>query len=204
MSCNSLCRSLLCAVVWWPLLLHGAAAPEGLAAPTTVAQAQQLSPELEAVRADFEIALAVFDSGDMESALPLWRDIVVRAPQAVTPRANLALIELRLGHLEVAEQIMQELITQQPQAAYYNQLGVIQRQRGKFAAARASYEKALELDETLARAHLNLAILCELYLQELPTALQHYHRYQALSTEGEHRQLASWIGDLERRLQVTP
>lgn len=171
---------------------------------TTAAPTPTMAPELEAVRLDYEIALATVQSGDLEGAAAMLRDIVARAPAAVTPLASLAVVQMRLGHFDEAEKSLNDAIAKQPEAALYNELGIVQRQLGRFAEARQSYQQALSLDESFARAHLNLAILCDLYLGELPTAMEHYVRYQELSGEGDKSQVANWIGDLERRLKVTP
>lgn len=178
-----------------------AAEPPG---PPTAAALPTVAPELEAVRLDYEIALATVQSGDLEGAAVMLREIVERAPAAVTPLASLAIVQVRLGHLDAAQKSLQDAIAKQPEAALYNELGIVQRQQGHFAEARQSYQQALALDERFARAHLNLAILCDLYLGELPTAMEHYRRFQELSGEGDKSQVANWIGDLERRLKVTP
>ena len=49
------------------------------------------------------------------------------------------------------------------------------------------------------KAIYNLAILEELYLQDLPSALEHFRHYQSLQTEPE-KKVRGWIKDLERRV----
>lgn len=189
------------------LLLAGCAGAPPAAPPAeTVAAplAPPPDPVLEAVRADYEIALTLLRSGELQDAAELLRDIAARAPQASSPLANLALVQQRLGHLDEAEKTLGEALARHPEAAFHNQLGVVQRQQGRFAEARRSYEAALALESEFAPAHYNLAILCDLYLDDAPTALEHYRHYQRLTGQEEKSQVAGWIAELERRTRSAP
>ena len=73
----------------------------------------------------------------------------------------------------------------------------MQRERGQFAAARASDEQALQVDPDHAPAHRNLAVVLDLYLADPGAALEHLERYQALT--GEERPVTSWIADVKQR-----
>lgn len=186
------------------VLLAGCAAPAVVETPPAAVAAPPPDPVREAARQDHEIALATIQSGDLEGAAAQLREIAVRLPEAATPLANLALVQQRLGHFEEAEKSLAEAIARKPEAAYYNALGIVQRKRGNFAGARRSYEQALALDNDFAHAHHNLAILCDIYLDDLPAALAHYRHYQRLTGETDKSQVAGWITDLERRVKVAP
>jgi tetratricopeptide (TPR) repeat protein len=80
-----------------------------------------------------------------------------------------------------------------------NELGVLLRRRGEFAAAEAHYLACLEHQPDFQPAHLNLGILYELYLGRLEEALAAYRRYQALAAQPD-RKVGVWVVDLERRL----
>ncbi|UCE89659.1 MAG: tetratricopeptide repeat protein, partial [Pseudomonadota bacterium] len=83
-------------------------------------------------------------------------------------------------------------------AAAYNHLGIVHRQRGDFKKAQDAYRQALKIEPDYALAHRNLGILYDLYMGDLSRALKHYERYQAL-TGGDDRQVDKWIVDLKRR-----
>ncbi|HEY0721951.1 MAG TPA: tetratricopeptide repeat protein [Gammaproteobacteria bacterium] len=190
------------------LLLAGCAAAPPAEKPAET-QATHVSvpppdPVLEAVRADYEIALTLLHSGELQDAVTMLREIVERAPQAVAPLANLALAQQRLGQLDEAAQSLAAAIVRHPEATLHNQLGVVQRQQGHFIEARRSYEAALALDSEFAPAHYNLAILCDLYLDDAPAALEHYRHYQRLTAQEEKSQVAGWIAELERRTRGAP
>lgn len=83
--------------------------------------------------------------------------------------------------------------------AVQNQLGVRHRKEGKFADAKAAYERALALDPNHANAERNLAILQDLYLDNPAAALPHYERYQEL-TQGGDKEVTAWLTELKSRL----
>ncbi|MDH4165368.1 MAG: tetratricopeptide repeat protein [Gammaproteobacteria bacterium] len=83
--------------------------------------------------------------------------------------------------------------------AAQNQRGVQLRQAGRFADAKAAYERALTLDPNYADAERNLAILHDLYLDDPSAALPHFERYQLL-TQGADTQVAAWVAELKARI----
>ncbi len=84
-------------------------------------------------------------------------------------------------------------------AALFNQLGVAYRQSGRFAEARAAYERATQADPTQPEAHCNLAVLQDLYLGEPQAALPNLERCQALAAEAD-QQPGAWLAELKTRL----
>ena len=83
-------------------------------------------------------------------------------------------------------------------AAIHNQVGIAHRHAGRFAEARAAYERALAADATLADAECNLGILLDLYLDDPAAALPHYERYVQLA--GDATGASAWLAELRTRL----
>ena len=80
----------------------------------------------------------------------------------------------------------------------YNQMGIFYRHTGRFEDARKMYEKALRIDANYQSARLNLGILYDLYLANIPMALESYKKYLSLASN-EEKQVSLWIADLEKR-----
>ena len=89
------------------------------------------------------------------------------------------------------------LNTSPGQVALLNQLGIAQRQRGRFDKAREAYEAAIALEPTAAQPTLNLAILFDLYLGDSARAMALYQRCQELSPADAT--LGKWVAELKAR-----
>jgi len=105
--------------------------------------------------------------------------------------------------LAKSEELLKQATTLDPgNAAAWSELGVTLRQQGKFAEARAAYERSLAADADYAPAHRNLAVLLDLYLADPAAALPEMERYKALTAED--KPVSSWIAELRARTGVKP
>ena len=179
---------------------RGAAAPSASrAAAKTPAPAEvPVSPALQQA---YDQVLAHLRAGRDKEAEQALLALTQRAPELSGPHANLGVVYHRSGRTKEAIEALNRAIALNPRrAVYYNELGIINRQEGKFDDARRAYVKALDTDPDYALAHLNIAILYDLYLQEPKQALPHYQRYQQL-LPAEDSVVTKWIIELQRRIQ---
>jgi tetratricopeptide (TPR) repeat protein len=122
------------------------------------------------------------------------------ATPAVAAQCAAARVSLNAGHYDEARQKLEMALAAYPaNAPALNRLGVANRQLGRFAVARGSYESAIVTDPTFADAERNLGILLDLYLADPAAALPHYERYQTL-TSGADTEVAGWVKELKARL----
>jgi Flp pilus assembly protein TadD len=159
------------------------------------------APVSLALQLAYDQALAHIKAGRNKEAEQALLALTQRAPELSGPHANLGIVYHRSGRMKAAIEALNRAIALNPRrAVYYNELGIVYRQEGKFDDARRQYRKALDADPDYVLAHLNIAILYDLYLQDPKEALPHYQRYQQL-LPAEDGVVAKWIIELQRRLR---
>jgi tetratricopeptide (TPR) repeat protein len=173
-------------------------------APAAIPSTPKPEPEAPvsaAVQRAYDDARKALRAGRTEDAERGFRTLTQSNPELGGPHANLALIYRQAGKLPEAVAELEKAVGANPrQPIYFNQLGITYRQHGQFTKAREAYEKAIALDPSYASAHLNLAILHDLYLWDGRRALELYDRYLALSPGGDAT-VTKWVADLKNRKQ---
>lgn len=162
-----------------------------------------ISAELKALAApllnDYQRAVALMKANQLDEAFSLFEEIQTKAPQLAGPTLNQALIRIQQQNYKEADVLLQKAITANSKNPFaYNLQGFAYRQLGQFAKSRAAYEQALSLSPNYAKAHFNLGVLADLYLQDLPLALKHYEAYQSTQSSADTT-VAKWIVDLQKR-----
>jgi Tfp pilus assembly protein PilF len=157
-------------------------------------------PQMDAAsRRDFERAVALLNDQEYGQAIDLLEKVIERSPGVTAPYIDMAIAYGQIGKLEQAEEHLKtalRLFPEHPVAC--NEYGLLYRKTGRFAEARAMYEKAIAHFPDYYPVHRNLGILCDLYLNDLACALEHYEIYS--EAWPEDKQVKSWIADLRARL----
>ncbi len=143
-------------------------------------------------------ALAEAEFDQAEQYLNRMDGVHRHHPDVLADRAMLARLRDDIGQ---AERLYREVLVIEPgHPVAANDLALITRERGEVDESRALLQSALEKHPEEPRLHYNLAVLYELYLLELPDALEHYRAYERLSGGTDDR-VSNWIQDLERRVE---
>ena len=164
---------------------------------TDSAPVQQIDPE----KALYQQAIQSTQNGDIDVAIQQFNQLIKTNPSANNAYTNLGLLYLHKTQNDKAKESFQIAIKQNiNDAIAYNHLAIIQRQQGEFTHALYNYYNAINADQNYANAHLNLGILLDIYLQELPKALEQYEIYQQLNSP-KNEQVDKWIIDIKRRIE---
>ncbi len=152
-----------------------------------------------AVQKEYTVALEYMQAQRYPEAIQLFKKVAQKDSRLSGPWVNMSIAYRTLGELEKADEVIEKAIKINPKNPYaYNQAGIIKREQGEFSEAMSMYQKALAEYPDYASAHLNLAILCDLYLQKIVCAKEHYQAYQTLGNDN-NKQVVAWLSDLERR-----
>jgi len=153
----------------------------------------------ETSRRDFEIAVAMLNDQEYDRAIEILEKVIEQSPGVTAPYIDIAIAYRYVGKLKQAEEnlkIALQLVPEHPVAC--NEYGLLYRKTGRFAEARAIYEKAIARFPDYYLVHRNLGILCDLYLNDPACALDHYEIYSKAVPEDQRVKL--WIADLRARL----
>lgn len=82
----------------------------------------------------------------------------------------------------------------------YNLSGLIAVAQGDYKAAENHYRKALSLNKNYANAHYNLALVYDIFYQDIQLAVVHYEKYLSLASE-EDPTTTSWVEELKLSLK---
>jgi tetratricopeptide (TPR) repeat protein len=155
-------------------------------------------PVTDEVRADYEAAVRLLQKAQYQEGIALLVKVTEQAPALTAAHIDLGIAYARTGDLDQAETSLLKAVEANPQhPVALNELGLVQRRKGQFAKARASYEAALTQFADFHYAHRNLAILCDLYIGDDPCALEHYMAYSRIVPDDA--EVVKWMADLRSR-----
>jgi len=153
----------------------------------------------EASRRNFDRGVAMMRDQEYAQAIDFLQKVIDQSPGVSAPYIDIAIAYQHLGKLEEAEGHLKTALTLVPgHPVACNEYGLLYRKTGRFAEARAMYEKAIARFPDYYPAHRNLGILCDLYLNDQACALEHYEIYSEATPDD--KQVKLWLADLRTRL----
>ncbi len=118
------------------------------------------SKKMPSATESLETALRFQQAGQFAQAEQLYRQILLANPRDCEALHGLGLLALRLGRPEIAIQYITQAIAINGRLAnYHNNLGEAYRATCRIPEARASFEKALQLNSSYGPAAFNLGLL---------------------------------------------
>lgn len=120
------------------------------------------------------------------------------------PWVLLGQIALEQKDQDLAKQHFSKAIATNPlNVNAYLPLALIEREQGHFIEAQNIYTQALKVWKDFPEAHLNLAILYDIYLNDALQAQQHMEAYVFL-TEEDDAQVNRWLEEIQARTGIAP
>ncbi len=89
------------------------------------------------------LGVVYFRLGLYPRAIDIYKEITVSCPSESTPKVNLALCYLKTGQLRLAEELLDSVVTQQPEhRRAWSYLGLVHQFQQDFKSARHAFEQA--------------------------------------------------------------
>jgi tetratricopeptide (TPR) repeat protein len=181
-----------------PLEQPAATAATDVTAVKAVQARPSVAPHLQA---ELDSAMVLVKAGQHEQAADAFKKLAVALPDNPIPPINLALAYKKLDKRDLAETQLKAALTIEPDNPVAgNELALLYRMTGRFAEARALYEKTLAKYPHFAMAHKNLGVLCDLYLRDYACAIEHYK--SSASNAPNDKSVGVWIADLQKRTGI--
>lgn len=175
--------------------------PQGM--PSGEARTPSTSVPVQITKADkekFRNAITALNNSDNSLALRLFNELIRSNPKLAGPYTNLALMYYNKQEYDKSLKLTEKALKLNPsQAQAYNLRGQLNITAGKVHKAKADYLKAVELKPNYANAQYNLALLYDIYLQEIELAIKHYQIYTKLQKKPDTATL-EWINHLKGTL----
>ena len=169
---------------------------EDVLAVMVVKQDYKISASIEQ---QFAYGIEAMSAEDYVQAIEIFNKVAQKEPRASGPWVNIAIAYRKLDQIDKADEAIETAVKLNPKNPYaLNQAGIIKREKGAFEEAQNMYKSALAEYPNYSNAHLNLAILCDLYLQRIVCAKSHYQAYQEIE-KNDDKQVIAWMSDLSRR-----
>lgn len=146
-------------------------------------------------------AITALNAGQLDEAESLLRTFSEQKPQFAGPLANLGLVYYKKGNKELAAETLNRALEKNSKQAHaLNLLGEIAYEEGQASKAEDYYKRALAIKDDYANAHYNLALVYDIYFQDVARAVVHYRRYMEL-TNFDDKDTANWLEQLENSLK---
>lgn len=140
-----------------------------------------LHRQQQANKQKYQQAVAALEQNILDKAEQLFAEFNQANPALAGATTNLAIINYRKGNYEEALALVNRSIKINPELAEaYHVRGLLQLEMREISLAEKDYLKALQLKPDYINAHYNLALLYDIYFQDIALAIKHYEIYQSL------------------------
>jgi len=167
---------------------------------TNIVSSSGLSPleQSDSERNEYRKAILLLNKNQLDTAKDIFLKLKSTRPELAGPYANLAIIALKQNQPDKAlELVKTSLIRNDKLPQALNLLAYIEQENGEIKSAEKHYLEAIKYNENYALAHFNIALLYDIYLQNVDKAIPHYERYMKL-INNKDKTTADWVEQLKR------
>lgn len=152
-----------------------------------------------AVRKDFDKAIALLKSGQYEDAILILQHVAANTRDNSAPYINLGVAYSKIDKPQLAEKNFLKALEINPDhPGAINETAIFYRSMGRFEEARTLYDRVIRRYPNFMPARKNYGILCDLYLNDIPCAIEQYEAYSKANPADENVKL--WISTLRQKL----
>ena len=150
----------------------------------------------------YVVASSLLQQGRLKEARTQFLKLTEKYPSLSGPWVKLGTIAEREDKYDEAIKHYKEAINvNKNNVNAYIALGLVQRRQGYFSDAQTTYLAALDVWKDFPEAHLNLAILYDLYANKPEEAQKHYEAYSFLSG-GKDEKVHKWLAEVKQRTGI--
>lgn len=147
----------------------------------------------------YQQALSKLEHAKPQEAEELLEDLVREKKDVAELWVNLALSQYQQSKWQMAEKTVQQTLSAFPRVAQaYNLAGLLAVEKGGFKEAEQHYLLALKIRPSYSNALYNMALLQDVYLRNIPMAVEYYNRYLAVVKDDEATK--AWAENLTQSL----
>lgn len=147
----------------------------------------------------FKIATELLNSNELDKAKEIFMSLNNDRPDLSGPYANLAIIALKNNKPNKALELVNIALLKNPNLAQaLNLLAYLEQIKGDINSAEKHYKQAIKSKPSYSLAHYNLALLYDVYFQDINSAIPHYERYMQL-INGKDKSTADWLEQIKRK-----
>jgi|GEM_PF-6551709 len=148
----------------------------------------------------YRVASALMVKGKDDQAMQRMQTLTTEDPSLSGPWVSMGMLAEKKQDETAAKKFYETALKYKPGSIEaLNNLGLIYQSEGHFKKAQALFQKGLRINPGNMTVNYNLAVLNELYLNNMPKALHYYQSYLA-SLDKPDPKVSMWIKLLKRKI----
>lgn len=173
---------------------------EAITPPAPIATTIIATPLSPNEAANYQQGLDYLHIQQYAEAKTILEPIAKNHPQHFGAWINLATAYYGEDNIDAAQHAAQNAVNMNDtEPDIHNLLGLLAVENKQYTEAEASYKLAIKIEPKFALAHYNLALLYDVYYQDIPTAYKHYNLYLA-NIKQEDTKTQEWVEQLKYSL----